>query len=228
LNAGRLFLGLLLVALGTLFVLESADVLDASETVAGWWPIALVGLGVFSAMDRRRLTTGSWILIAAGLGLLAVTTNALGGESWGYVWPIGLIVAGAWLAFGWGRRSIRRVPDVQSLDGFAVLSSSRVATRSDRFRHASLTAVLGGVTLDLTEALPEPTGAVVDASAILGSITVLVPRGWIVDVRGIPLLGGWDDTTDRSAVGSGAPRLEVRALVVLGGLEVKHAGRWMS
>jgi predicted membrane protein len=103
-----------------------------------------------------------------------------------------------------------------------------VATRSQQFRHASLTAVLGGVTLDLSEATPATTGAVIDATTILGGVTILVPRGWIVEVRGIPVLGGWDDTTDRSAIGSGAPRVEVRALVALGGLEVKHAGRWAS
>jgi hypothetical protein len=227
-NAGRLFFGLLLVAIGAVFMLEGADVLDASETIAEWWPVALVGLGVFHAIDRGRITTGSVILVLVGAGLLAVTSDVLGEDSWDLVWPSALIVAGVWLAFGWGRRTIRRIPDVATVDGLAVLSSSRVATRSQRFRRASLTAVLGGLTLDLTEALPEPTGAIVDASAILGSITVLVPRGWIVDVRGIPLLGGWDDTTDRASVGSGAPRVEIRALVALGGLEVKHAGRWQS
>ena len=39
-------------------------------------------------------------------------------------------------------------------------------------------------------------------------------------------MGSWDDTTDRTAVGSGSPRLEVQVLVALGGVEVKHAGRW--
>jgi hypothetical protein len=227
-NAGRLFFGLLLVAVGAAFMLEGADVLDASEAIAEWWPTALVGLGVFHAIDRGRVTTSSVVLVLAGLALLVVTADVVGEESWDLVWPVALIVAGVWLAFGWGRRSIRRIPDIATVDGLAVLSSSRVATRSQRFRRGSITAVLGGVTLDLTEAMPEPTGAVVDASAILGSITVLVPRGWVVDVRGIPLLGGWDDTTDRASVGSGAPRLEIRALVALGGLEVKHSGRWQS
>ena len=227
-NAGRLFVGAVLVAIGTLFVLEGADVLDASDTIGRWWPAAIAGLGLFHAVDRRRLTVGSSVLIGAGLALLAVTTDVLGDESWDLVWPIALILAGAWLVFGWGRRAVRRIPDIATVDSLAVLSATRVATRSEAFRHASLTAVLGGVTLDLTEARPASTGAVVDATAVLGSITVLVPRGWLVEVRGIPLLGGWDDTTDRAAVGSGAPRVEVRALVALGGLEVKHAGRWNS
>jgi hypothetical protein len=225
-NAGRIFVGTALAAVGTVFLLDGADVLDASEAIARWWPVLLMLLGVLGALDRGRFTNGSWSLIGAGALLLAVTTGLLGDRSWALVWPAALIAVGGWLAFGWGRRSLQQVPDVATLDGLAVLSSTRVATRSRRFRHASLTAVLGGVTLDLTDALPDATGATVDATAVLGSITVLVPRGWLVDVRGVPLLGGWDDTTDRSSVGSGAPRVEVRALVALGGLEVKHAGRW--
>lgn len=226
-NAGRVFVGAALVAIGVVFILESNDVLDAGEAIGSWWPAGVVGLGLFHALDRRRLTAGSAVLVVGGALLLAITTDVFGSDTWNLVWPAALIGAGIWLVFGWGHRSVRRMPDLETVDGLAVLSATRVATRSKAFSHASLTAVLGGVTLDLSEAMPA-SGAVVDATAVLGGITVLVPRGWIVEVRGIPILGGWDDTTDRSAVGSGAPRLEVRALVALGGLEVKHAGRWST
>lgn len=227
-NTGRLFFGVVLVGVGTVFALQGAEVLDASDTIGRWWPISLVVLALLHAIDRGRVTSGAFVIGISGLGLLALTTDLVGHGGWNLVWPIGLIAAGIWLVAGWGRRTVRRTPDLETVEGIAVLSATRVATRSAHFRHASLTALAGGVTLDLTEAHPEATGAVVDASAILGSITVLVPRGWLVDVRGIPLLGGWDDTTDRSAIGSGAPRVEIRALVVLGGVEVKHAGRWLS
>ena len=227
-NAGRVFVGAVLVGVGIVFVLDANEVLGAGETIGSWWPLAVIGLGAFHALDQRRFTMGSAILVVAGGLLLATTTDVLGDGAWAMVWPIALIGAGVWLVFGWGRRSVRRIPDLETVDGLAVLAAARVATRSDHFRHASLTAVLGGVTLDLSEAIPEATGAVVDATAILGSVTILVPRGWLVELRGIPLLGGWDDTTDRPSIGSGAPRLEVRALVALGGLEVKHAGRWST
>jgi hypothetical protein len=227
-NAGRVFVGSVLVAVGVVFILDANEVLEAGATLAAWWPASMIGLGLFHAVDRRRFTVGSLVLVVGGGLLLAITTDLLGGDTWGIVWPLVLIAAGVWLVFGWGHRSVRRMPNVATVDGLAVLSATRVATRSQQFRHASLTAVLGGVTLDLSEATPISGGGVVDATAILGGVTVLVPRGWIVEVRGIPILGGWDDTTDRSAIGSGAPRLEVRALVAMGGLEVKHAGRWSS
>ena len=108
----------------------------------------------------------------------------------------------------------------------AVLGSARLATRSQSFRKASLTGVLGGVTLDLNEAKPVPGGAEVSVTSILSSVSILVPRGWVVEIRGLPLLGGWDDTPAHPGVGACLPRLGAQALGVLGGVEVKHAARW--
>ena len=128
-NAGRLFVGVVLLGIGAMYLLEGAEVLDASETVADWWPTALIALGLFHAVDHRRFTAVSAGLVISGALLLTVTTDLLGDESWDIVWPLALIWAGAWLAFGWGRRAVRRTPDIDSVDGIAVLSASRVATR---------------------------------------------------------------------------------------------------
>jgi hypothetical protein len=226
-NAGRAFVGGVLVVVGSLFVAETAGSLDATDVIARWWPGAVIALGLFVALDRGRFGAGPAWLVVGGAVLLTLTSGAVDDDGWRYVWPTALILAGVLIIFGWGRRAMRAVPDLETVDGAAIVSAVRVATRSQHFRRASLTAVLGGVTLDLAEA-SAPEGAVVDATAILGSVTILVPRGWLVEVRGIPILGGWDDTTDRTAAGSGASRLEVRALVALGGLEVKHAGRWST
>lgn len=225
-NAGRALVGALIAAVGAVFLLDSAGVLAAGETLAAWWPVAVVALGAFHIAGARGGGRGGWVLVLSGLVLLGVTTGVFGSDAWGYVWPAALIAVGLWILLGWGRRYGIRPLDDDVVDGIAVLGSARLATRSQEFRKASVTSVLGGVTLDLTEARPIPGGAEVSITALLGGVTVLVPRGWLVEIRGLPLMGGWDDTTDRSAVGSGAPRLEVQALVALGGVEVKHAGRW--
>jgi len=225
-NAGRGLVGLVLVGIGALYVFEAFEVLDAGDTLGRWWPTAVIGLGVLQVADRGRVSRAAVALVVVGSFLLAITTGALGADAWAYAWPGIFIGTGVWLVLGWGRREARAVPDLEQVDALSVLSAVRTGTRSARFRNASVTAVLGGVTLDLLACSPDPAGAVVDATCVLGSVTVLVPRGWSVEVRGIPLLGGWDDTTDRSAISSDSPRVEVRALVVLGGVEVKHATRW--
>jgi len=225
-NGGRLLFGSLLAAFGVVFLLGSADIVDAGEIISGWWPAAIVALGVFQLTAGRRTRRSAGVLIAIGLGLLAVTTGLLGSDAWAYVWPVALILVGLWIVLGWGRRYGSRPSDDEVVEGIAVLGSAHLATRSQTFRRASVTSILGGVTLDLTEALPVAGGANVSITALLGGVSVLVPRGWLVEIRGLPLMGGWDDTTDRAAVGPAAPRLEIQVLVALGGIEVKHAGRW--
>jgi hypothetical protein len=226
LNAGRVLFGSALAAVGVLFLLDSAEVLDAGDAIAAWWPGAIVALGLFHAASGRGLTGGAVALIGIGAALLGVTSGVFGSDAWGYVWPAALILIGIWLIVGWGKRLGARPADDDEIDGIAVLGSALHTTRSKGFRRASLTAVLGGVTLDLNDALPIAGGAAVSVTAIMGSVVVLVPSGWVVEIRGLPLMGGWDDTTDRAATGPGAPRLEIQALCVLGGLEVKHATRW--
>ncbi|MEK7253044.1 MAG: LiaF domain-containing protein [Actinomycetota bacterium] len=225
-NAGRILFGSLVAAVGVVFILDSAGVVSAGDVIGSWWPVAIVALGVFHVLGARGPRASSITLVLVGAGLLAVTTGVFGSHAWRYVWPTALVLVGLWILLGWGKRYGSRPSDDDEVDGIAVLGSARLATRSQSFRRASVTSILGGVTLDLTEALPVAGGATVSITTLLGGVSVLVPRGWLVEIRGLPLMGSWDDTTDRTAVGSGSPRLEVQVLVALGGVEVKHAGRW--
>ena len=224
-NAGRAAVGALLVGLGAVFLLDAGGALDAGRTLADWWPVAIVLLGAFQISADRRVTVGSGLVLIAGLALLGATTGLFGSVEWGIVWPIVLIGTGAALLFGWGRQRMGAVDEAE-VSGMAVLSSARVATRSDAFERASITSVLGSVTLDLTKATPVPGGASVSATAVFGGIDVVVPPGWAVSIRGLPLFGGWDDTTSRTDVGPDTPRLDIQVLVLFGGLEVKHPRRW--
>jgi hypothetical protein len=221
-NAGRALVGMTLIGIGTVFFLDANGTLDAGETLGRWWPVAVVLLGALQVASERRLTLVTAALIGVGLLLLAGTTGVLGSADWGLVWPLALIVAG--LGVLWSRRRPVYGAD-DELTGLAVFSGTRVGTRSTSFRRASVTAVFGGLTLDLSEAgLAE--GARVSATVAFGGIDVIVPPGWRVVVKGIPLFGGWDDTTARSPVGADVPRLEIQALVLFGGLEVRHPRRW--
>ena len=219
---GRLVAGAVLVGVGALFLADALDGVDAGAVIASWWPLAVIGLGVVEVVAEGRLSAGPVVLFTIGGVLLAGTTGLLGDRLWSVMWPIGLVVLGLWLVLGRRRPTITRRADVRRL---AVLTAARFASRSDRFRSADLTAVLGSIRLDLTRATLRPEGARVAATAVFGSIVVVVPEGWRVRVSGLPVFGGWDDTTSR-AVLAGAPALEVRVLAVFGGVEARHPARW--
>lgn len=221
-TAGRFAVGAALVGLGAVLALDSAGVTDAGRIVGRWWPLTLVLLGASQVAAERRIPFAAGVLIVVGLFALAGTTGVLEGRLWALAWPGAMILAGAWLAFGRRPPAMVRSARVTRL---AVLTSTSLAVRAKDFRSAELTAVLGGVRCDLTKAELHPAGARVSATAVLGSVIVIVPEGWRVRVRGLPVFGGWDDTTSRE-VAPGAPELEVRAVVVLGGVEARHPRRW--
>jgi predicted membrane protein len=224
-SAGRAVLGAALVALGAVYLLDVAGVIEGGEVVGRWWPVLVVALGLLEAYAERRFSAVVWALVVGGLLLLAVTTGLFGRRAWSVTWPILVVLAGAWLLSGWGRLRRGQIDDPE-FSRMSVFNSVKLASRAYGLQRVSLTAVLGKLRLDLTGARLDPAGARLTATSLLGHIDVIVPEGWAVEVRGLPIVGAWDDTVSRRGLGPDSPRLDVHVLVVLGGVEVKHRRRW--
>lgn len=224
-SAGRSLFGGALVALGALYLLDAAGVIAAGGIVGKWWPALFIALGMVQALSEKRVGGVALFLVVFGTLLLAVSTGVLGRSAWAITWPILVVLAGAWLLSGWGRqrRGAGRDPEFSRL---SVFNSIRVASEASALRRVGLTAVFGKLRLDLTGARPDPAGARLSATSVFGHIDVIVPEGWAVEVRGLPIAGAWDDTVSRRGVGPHSPRLDVHVLVVIGGVEVKHKPRW--
>jgi hypothetical protein len=224
-SAGRSLVGGALVAFGAIYLLDAAGVMDAGGSVGRWWPCLFIALGLVQAISERRVSGVAVFLVVGGALLLAVSTGLLGDTAWAVTWPILVVLAGAWLLSGWGRsrRGAGHDPEFSRL---SVFNSVRVTSRAQALRRVGLTAVFGKLRLDLTGARPDPSGGRVSATSVFGHIDVIVPEGWVVEVRGLPIAGAWDDTVSRRGVGPNSPRLEVHVLAVIGGVEVKHKPRW--
>lgn len=213
----RLWLGLLLVTLGVFGMLDVLGVARWDATVGRWWPLAIVALGLVTMAVERRVSTGPSVVAGIGLVLLA---GRLGVFDSRLAFPLFLVVAGAAvLAGAMTSRSPRRSETARSV---ALFGGSDVKERSQHFKHADISAVFGGATLDLREAHIDDV-ATVDATAVFGGVDVIVPEGWRVALRGIPIFGGFEDkTTNDSAAGTDAPTLQVNATSIFGAVTVAH------
>jgi hypothetical protein len=60
--------------------------------------------------------------------------------------------------------------------------------------------------------------------ALWGGIEITVPPEWTVDVKGLPLLGGFDNKARSSVREAGGPGqvLVVRGTALMGGVEIKN------
>lgn len=220
---GRIVVGAAFIVIGGAFLIGAFTDVDAGGLVAEGWPLVLVALGVAQISLDRRAFVGASILIVVGLLLLAFTTGLLDGPVWSVLWPALLLLGGVGLVAQ--RRSGPPETAGDTVRGFAVLSPRRIVPRSERMRGGEITAVLGSVELDLTQSVPT-RDARLNVTAVLGGCEIVVPHGWEVRISGIPLLGMWDDTTQRNGLRSDAPVLSVNAFVLLGAIEIRHPSTW--
>jgi hypothetical protein len=107
---------------------------------------------------------------------------------------------------------------------FAMMSGSRRRGRWTVPRRYTATAVMGGIELDLRDALLEERDVTIWAWACMGGIEIKVPADVEVDVTGLALMGGFEDGCGVSAP-PGAPVVRVKGLALMGGVDVRRAKR---
>ncbi|MFG2708986.1 DUF1707 domain-containing protein [Streptomyces goshikiensis] len=113
--------------------------------------------------------------------------------------------------------------------GGAGTSSTAVAVMSGFQRKGQWTvparfnavAFWGGGDLDLREASFSQREVVITCIAVMGGIQITVPPGVEVDVRGIGVMGAFDQRGNPGPVQPGAPRVVVTGFAMWGGVEIR-------
>jgi hypothetical protein len=183
----RLVLGMVTLVLGLLFLADSADLLNA-DSVAAFWPVGLVGVGLVVVLqpDPANRLVGV-VLITAGVWLLL---NNVGLWSYPFMrtWPYLLMIAGAWVLYRVRRLRAWERPDRAA--GFAFGNSVGRRLAPVTFTAGEFSAVGGKCHVDMSAAaMNQPASrAVVDVFAVFGRIELIVPSGWQIDNRVLPLL----------------------------------------
>ncbi len=218
-NRGTLWLGLMLVALGVIFLLDQFGVVVGAALLAAWWPVAIIALGLLAF--TAGASTGAVLVTVLGLMLLVGTLGIIA-VTFSLVWPLLIVVLGIGLLSG-GFGSFRRPgPGDEAVDQFALFSGYEIRSVARHFRGGSLMALFGGFTLDLHEAQLAENGAHLQVTALFGGGTILVPPGWRITMSGLPIFGGFSDKTGQAGpLPPSAPHLHVDVLCMFGGVEVK-------
>ena len=118
---------------------------------------------------------------------------------------------------------------LDSITIFAVLGGVKRSIISTGFRGGEVTAFMGGFQLDLRQAVIAPgEEAVLELLVGMGGGEIIVPPSWTVATPVVPIMGGVDDKRLPPVPGSvenfggkAAPRLVLKGLLMMGGLEIK-------
>jgi hypothetical protein len=215
-SIGQLVLGTVVILVGVVLLLDRLDVVAAGNVWAVFWPMLVAALGVASLFVVPRAWLGPLLVTALGVYWLLGALDLVHASAWTYALPIVLIVLGLSILAA----STTRGNDADRINALVCFWGADRRTVSQQFKSAALTAIFGGIDLDLRAA--NIVGhARVDAFALFGGATIRVPQHWRVRVTGLPVFGGYDDKTNPPADPT-APVLDVHVVAIFGGVSVKH------
>jgi len=225
--SGRIFWGLVLIAVGALILFRRFDWWDIGHLFATWWPSIFILIGVSMLIGNGfRRATGALFFIIFGALFQLYELDLLDFDVWEYVWPIGLIILGLWLILRPALRSHRReaIPPVTAndIDIAAVFSGVKRRIDAQDFKGGEATAVFGGADLDLLGAGLEGGKATLEATAIFGGVNIIVPRDWRIVTNGTPILGSYEVKHVNPPEAQAKATLYIRGAAVFGSVTIKN------
>jgi hypothetical protein len=200
-------------------VLTAENVYGMAVDIGDFWPLALIAIGVL-VLTRARQRSGDGAVPAASSNAGIPPPRA----PWDAPPAAGGASAGV---FEHGASAQADPPAVggfttttdQVVNEFAIWAGKQRRNASPAFRKGELTAIMGGVELDLRAATTATGEAVIDVFVMWGGVEIWVPPEWAVSNQVSLLMGGAEDKS--TGTQNARHRLIVRGFVIMGGLEIK-------
>ena len=234
-----LWIGLIIIALGTLFLLDNLDIynFELPYWVFSWQSILIV---IGAAMLGSGKRSGLVLILIGAVFLVPEIFHVprLRFRTW---WPLILIVVGLLILFRRGSSGGRRSSGASDygatsgaesdtdasatdyIDEMSILGGSNKKIRSKAFRGGKITGILGGSEIDLRGSELAPGMHVLDVVTIFGGATLIVPEDWNIRVEINNILGGFGDKRTNIPEDDTSKILVIKGVALLGGGEIKNA-----
>lgn len=221
----QLVLGIALMLLGLIFVLDNLGIIYKGDYLQ-YWPVLLIALGgiKFAQSQGAPGRAGGLLIAAIGVLLLMRSLDFIYFRFWDFFWPVLLISIGvSMLLRAWSRYrgGDNKIDAENRIHGIAIMGGFERKSNSPDFQGGELTAIMGGCVLDLRQASIRSGEAVIDIFAWWGGVEIKVPEDWSVTLKGLPIMGGFADSTRPPKPDTGK-RLIVKGIAIMGGAEIKN------
>lgn len=212
-------LGAVFVLLGIVLLADSTGTVEI-DAAFDFVPSVFVVVGLLALVRSGfRNFLGPVLVVLFATAWQLTTLDLVAGEDLVALWPLVLVVFGLSLLLGRRRAAVRTVEDDWPAL-FAVFGGNERRVASKAFEGADLTALFGGVELDLRDAAVPNPPARVAATALFGGVEVVVPRDWRVEVDVLPVLGAATDERPRRPEEHETVDLVVTGFAAFGGVTV--------
>ena len=212
--------GFALVIFGILLGLKSLSIIDFNIFFDGWWTLFIIVpcfIGVISDKDK----TGSIIGLVMGILLLLGSQDVVSFDTVGkLVLPIILVIVGLSLLFknAINNKFNKDIKNINSESCYSAIFTGQDIKVDKEFKGTTLTAIFGGIKLDLRNATIKDD-VVINCTSIFGGVDIFVPDNVKIEVKSNSVFGG----VENNAVSSkekGAT-IYIDATCAFGGLDIK-------
>ena len=224
----HIVLGTIIIGIGVLALLDKLNIFPIGQ-IFNFWPCVFAVIGFLKIAQSNSRSS-----MLIGVGFVAVgillTLKQLGfiHVEWRDWWPVILIAVGASIIFRDKNvdSSSKSFLSSDSLAGdnsylqiTALLGGNETSNNSQDFKGGEITAIMGGVELDLRNASIQ-SEAVLNVWATWGGVVVKVPSDWTVVNHVTAILGGIEDKTGAAPLAT--KRLIIKGTAIMGGLEIRN------
>jgi len=209
-----------IILLGLGFLLDNLGYFDFSRSIGQFWPLILIAIGLGQLSEGRRTSAMAWIVLGIVFQLSAL--NIIHGNIIGILFSL-LIV---WIGMTFFLKSLGRpelkVEDDSDISAAAFFGGIEKKIDSKNFKSATLNSIFGGSKIDLSQAVFNEKGAIIDSFIIFGGAEIMVPKGTAVKTDVFALFGGVDDKRSKEPDKKNGGALKIQGFVLFGGLEIKE------
>ncbi len=224
----RVVIGAFIIIIGLLALIDKLNIFESLQFFQ-FWPTVFIAVGILKILHSKARSS---ILIGGGLIFVGVvlTLKQLGLLNinlWDW-WPVVLIAVGAHIIFkdrGADTNSSAFLSEAEvsddnsTLDISVVMGGNKTVSNSQNFKGGDITAIMGGVELDLRGASIQ-SDAVLNLWATWGGIVIKIPADWTVVNRGAAIMGGIEDKSFSAPTAT--KRLIITGTAIMGGVEIKN------
>lgn len=222
---GNFLWGLVFIVIGAIIGLNALEITNINIFFDGWWTLIIIipcFIGLFKTNSGKL---GNFIGLAIGIFLLLVAQDIVELEIVlkllvpFILIAIGVSIIGNGIITNKISKKIKET-NKNNLESYAAtFSEQNIVKQNEEFNGANLDAVFGGVKLDLQKATINQD-IVINASAIFGGITILVPSNINVKVKSTPIFGG----VSNKVLNNNAENIKtiyINAFSMFGGVDIK-------
>lgn len=214
----RILAGLGVVLFGGLLLLDSLSINGFDNLIGTWWPLFVIGAGILIFLNDAKSYMWALLVTGLGIGYLLDNFNIIDFNPWQIFWPAVIIVVGLSILFRHSGTQ-QRLTKEKSDDVSAILGGIDHINKSTDYKGGKVTAVLGGVKLDLRKAVIKDE-ATLDVFSLMGGVELFVPENVVVKSKAAVIMGGIENKAQTTS-SKNSPSLYITGDIIMAGVEVK-------